>query len=862
MLHYTARLTAMTWLTRVRSLGASRLAVLAGVAGLVCAAGAVASGVLVSAQAGASRAPAARGPLDPATAALASGRYDEVEGLLAGVTDRRAALLRARAHIARGRYADAEKVLTGPAASDPAGDEALELGLLHAYLGRRPQARQTLQRLTDTARARSAADLMRLGSAARALGEYKRANDFFRDANRLAPDDAGVNAAWGELFFEKYDNGEALKSFQAALKVDEAHVAANLGLARVAVEGNPPAAKAALDRVFKVNPNHVGAHLLRAEMALDDRRRDDARAEIAEALKVNPNSLEARSLDAAIAFLEARTADFEAQAREALRINPLYGEVYRVVGDHLARNYRFDEAADMVRRGLAIDDASSKAHGDLGMHLLRTGDEPGARKALERSFKDDPYNRYTFNSLDLLDTLDKFETIRDGDIVIRFHPDEVAVMREHALPLAKEALATLSKLYDFTPTGPILVEMFPKHDDFAVRTVGLPGMVGALGACFGRVVTLDSPKARPPGEFNWGETLWHEMAHVITLQMSNNRVPRWLTEGMSVWEERRARPEWGRESDLSFARALQADKALKLEALNDGFSDPRTISLAYYQASLLVDHLVDTYGEPKLRALLRAYGRGLETDAALQETYGVTMAGLQPGFDARLARDYGRVLAALKGPELKEEMTLDDLTALAQANPGSFGVQMSLGVARRKAGDAAGALQAFERAGTLVPTATGENNANTHIAAIAVEQGDTARAMRALEALLKVDPSALEAARQLAKLASDQGDAVRAEDAYRRAVEVDPFDTASQTGLGRLALRRKDVPAALRALRSALATNPPDRASAHADLAEAYLLNGQKAEARQQTLAALEIAPSFERAQDLLLKLIDAGGAE
>ncbi len=90
---------------------------------------------------------------------------------------------------------------------------------------------------------------------------------------------------------------------------------------------------------------------------------------------------------------------------------------------------------------------------------------------------------------------------------------------------------------------------------------------------------------------------------------------------------------------------------------------------------------------------------------------------------------------------------------------------------------------------------------------------------------------------------------------------MDPFDTGSQTGLGRPALRRKDGTVAVRALRSALATNPPDRASAHADLAEAYLLNGQKAEARQQTLAALEIAPSFERAQDLLLKLID-GGAE
>ena len=72
-------------------------------------------------------------------------------------------------------------------------------------------------------------------------------------------------------------------------------------------------------------------------------------------------------------------------------------------------------------------------------------------------------------------------------------------MREQALPLASEALDTLAKRWDFKVTGPILIEMFPKHDDFAVRNLGLPGMIGALGACFGRVVTLDSPRARPPG---------------------------------------------------------------------------------------------------------------------------------------------------------------------------------------------------------------------------------------------------------------------------------------------------------------------------------------------------------------------------
>ena len=97
-----------------------------------------------------------------------------------------------------------------------------------------------------------------------------------------------------------------------------------------------------------------------------------------------------------------------------------------------------------------------------------------------------------------------------------------------------EAVKQVAMNPRIAPNGPILVVMFPRHDDFAVRNVGLPGMIGALGACFGRVVTLDSPTAREPGTFNWGETLWHELAHVITLQLSGNRLPRWLSEGFAL----------------------------------------------------------------------------------------------------------------------------------------------------------------------------------------------------------------------------------------------------------------------------------------------------------------------------------------
>jgi len=803
-------------------------------------------------------------PAAAATRAFNAGQYDEIERLLAAATDERSVVLRARAHIARGRYAEAEKLLIPRATANGAGDAALELGLLQLYLGRRQEGTRTLQLVLTRGSDDTPLDLLRLGLAARALGRFQDANGFLRSANSRAPDDAVINTAWGELFLEKYNRADALKSFQAAVKSAPEHVPALLGVAQALLEENPPTARSSVESALKINPNYVPAHLLLAELALDNRERAEARASIKRALDVNPNSIEARSLEAAIALLEGRTAEFETLAEGVLKLNSAYGDVYRVAGDHLGRNYRFDEAVEMTRRALALDKTNTKAYADLGGHLLRTGDEAGARQALETAFKADPYDVVVFNQLAMLDTVDKFETFRDGDLIVRLHPDEAGVMREHVVPLARQALETLSKLHQFKPAGPILIEMFPKHDDFAVRTIGIPGFIGALGACFGRVVTLDSPRARQPGEFSWAATLWHEMAHVISLQMSNNRVPRWLSEGMSVYEERRARPEWGREMEIPFAQALDAGKLLKIRDIQEGFSDPRMWSILYHQSSLVVEHLIDTYGNQAWWRLLRAYGKGLETDAAFKEAYGVALDEIQPSFDARLEKQYAAIRRALKGPQIPPKATLDQLKTLAAANPDSFTVQMALAGALNEAGDAAGAIQALERASKILPQASGDQNPNVAIAAIATKQGNTARAIAALEAVIKVDPNDVESARQLAGLLVKGGDAARTAAAYERVAELDPFDVQAQAFVGRHALQRKDAGRAVRALKAAVAAGPSDKAVAHTDLAEAHLLAGQFGDAKREALAALEIAPAFERAQDLLLKIISAqpdGGA-
>jgi tetratricopeptide (TPR) repeat protein len=787
------------------------------------------------------------------------GRFTELDTLAqAHPKDEAVGVYHALAVAARGDHARAEQILKPFVDANPRGDAALELGLLQIGIGRRTEGRQTLQLIlmADVPNP-SARDYLRAARASRALHRIDDAQSYFRDAAALAPQDPRVNAEWGALFVEKYANAEAAKSFQEALKSDPEYGPALLGMARALADENPPQALQFAERALKVNPNDFAARLLVAEIAVYQDKKADARAAIQHVLDVNPRHLEALSMKAALAYVEGRTDEYNATVAEALKVNPTYGEIHRIVGSITAHYYRFDEAVEHTRKAIALDRENFRAVADLGAQLMRTGDERNARRNLETAFRIDRWDVMTFNLLELLDRLEPFDTITEGEMIIRLAPEEAPVMREYVPQLARESLQALSKRWEFTPKGPILIEMFPRHDDFAVRTLGLPGMIGALGACFGRVVTLDSPKAREPGTFNWGETLWHEMAHVITLQLSNNRLPRWLSEGTSVFEERRARPQWGRDMDVPFARAMDRGQVLKIRDLNSGFSSAATISFAYYQASLLVEHIVELYGQPKLRALVAAYGDGSDTETAIKKSLGVDIDELQSSFDAMLDKRYATLRQALKVPEgLKPGMPADRVKAIADENPGSFAAQMALGESLAESNPDA-AIAAFEKAAQLIPNAGGDDSPHAAIAAVALKKGDKVRAARALEALTAVTHTDVESARQLASLLDPVKEPARAQTALQRVVAVDPFDAQAHATLGRLALKAGQTADAVRSFRVALASKPLDKATAHTDLAEALLAAGQRDEARKQVMEALMVAPTYTRAQDLLLKLTE-----
>jgi cellulose synthase operon protein C len=735
-------------------------------------------------------------------------------------------------------------------------DTVLELGLLEMRTGRRSQGEARLAPLVANRSLNSTDDYFRLARAALPVGEYLLANDAYQRIAEVTR--ADVQTEWGDLFLSKHAYGEAAKSYELAIAADGAWVRAHLGLSRALFEQDPKAATEILERTKKMAPAHPDVWLLATERALIEDDLEAAKAALDRVAAVRPASVEEAALRGAVAYIEGRQLDVDAALARVREKDAASARGYLALGEAAALKYRFDDAAAFATKASEIDVEDQRAHADLGLYLLRTGDEARARVELERAFALDRSDTVTYNLLTMLDTLEKFEVVERGPFIFKFPKEEAGALGAYALPMALEAYETFQKRYGITPKGPLLVEIFSKHDDFAVRTVGLMGLEGALGACFGRVVSMDSPRARPPGEFSWQATLWHELAHVFSLQASDYRVPRWLTEGISVFEEHRKQPAWGRELTLEYAHAMSRGRTFGVKGLPSAFKRIESLAMAYFEASLVVEHLVDLNGDAGLRTLLKAYAERATDTEAFARAFGRSVDDVEASFKKFVTARYGDLANAMAEPASRPKPDdLEALRALGASSPRSFIVQSALGPALLKAGDLAGAKAALERAAELAPQASGAGSPRAMLATIAAREGDLTRQRRELRALLTHDHTNVAAARELALLAATAKATDDEDFALRLVADLDPFDAVTHAALGRRLMVKGQHAEALIEFQAALAVGPPNLAEAYADVAEASLKVGKTEEARKAAFAALKIAPNFARAQDLWLA---AGG--
>src|SRR6185503_7884561 len=253
-------------------------------------------------------------------------------------------------------------------------------------------------------------------------------------------------------------------------------------------------------------------------------------------------------------------------------------------------------------------------------------------------------------------------------------------------------------------------------------TVGLPD-VAALGVCFGQVITAMSPMT---GDINWGMVLWHELGHVFAIQLSNSRVPRWFTEGLSEYETLIARPDWRRENDADLYGAMANKTLPSIGDLNSEFMQPdqNAVVVAYFLSAVTVEWLAQTYGFPKIVDALKLYGKGQETPDVLKTITGKTIAQLDVDFHKYLEIR----LAAYAGTFKLPTRGFDDVTKLeiaADAAPKDAKAKANVALGYYYAGDADKAGAAASAAIALDPK---QPIARYILAEIAVHTGDAAAA--------------------------------------------------------------------------------------------------------------------------------------
>ncbi|MHC4845520.1 MAG: tetratricopeptide repeat protein [Planctomycetota bacterium] len=791
----------------------------------------------------------------------------------------------AEAALGRGRLEEAESHLLAMEAPDPdllgrvllrAGrhEEALELarqGTLGAMaaplleveallgLGRRSEALRVARTATDGVddRTLDGHGLLALGRLYLHQRRFELANQalVFADAElngkrgpqyRLTEPD--VLLALGEVYAATRQSAAggtdpSLDLLNEVLRVDPGHPDALVTKARIYEYGmNGRQVEAALSAALERDPDHAGARVLLGRKRLIDRRPTPALALAERVLDADPRHRDALALRAAVLTVGGKDGLEGAEEARALftRHHPESAAMQALIGEVMQAHYRFAESVPWLEGALATEPENEDPLSVLAQSYAHLGREEEARAALEDHLRRSPFPYpWRNNMLEVLGKLASAEelvTEGEHNFRIRLPPSEADVLGPLLTQRLEEARADMATRWGVDPPGTVLVEVFDEHADFSVRTVGFRGFL-ALGACFGDVFTMLSPLSEMRGQFHWAQTAIHEYAHVVTLELSNQRVPRWLTEGVSVVEEKRVDPSWARELDRDVLDARANDMIFPVDRLDEAFRDGQTVMLGYYLGSLVCEVVERDFGFEGLRDLVAAFADGVDTSGAIRQALRIEPAELD-----RRVLDY--IDTELAGrARIRPSWNEDGKEALRRRVAGGdtdallplAGAYLDLG--RRT--DAEAALQRYLEERGETP------EAQVVLADRDLADGDRNGARARLETWAAEGSPDADGLQLLARLQIADGDEDAARDSLRRAVALFPGDIGHGGALATLyeMLDPADDAEELNTLLELICEQDETGWQPRVTLAERATAEGNLDEARRRYAEAVEIDP-------------------
>ncbi|WDI42871.1 tetratricopeptide repeat protein [Bremerella sp. P1] len=499
----------------------------------------------------------------------------------------------------------------------------------------------------------SAEDLYYIGLAASQYARWTRnsgqfqflVNDLYPDVLQRDPNFWQAELAIAQLFAEKYNMAEAAKHLNKALAINanSADIYAQKGAIELS-NYNVDAALRTAELALSINPQHIEAKQVQGKAKLTDFRPEQAIEILNEVVQLNPNHQTSKGYLASAMLAADGSGLIHEDSGEATRLGELLGQVeemhpnqgefYAALGSGCDIVRKYPDAVKYLQLAREKMPQLIGVHGDLGMVLMRMGEEETAKEVLDEAFQADPFNVRVKNTLEVLDVLATYETIETDHFIIRFDPSKdrlLAVymsrfLEENVYPKVCEGLG-------YTPKDKSLIEIFNQakntsgHGWFSARMVGLP-YIGTVGACAGKMIAMASPDA-VPNPYNWAHVIRHEFVHVVNLQQTDFNIPHWFTEALAVsYESEQRPPEW----KTLLARRLAEDRIFNLDTINYGFirpSDQDDWTMAYCQAYYYSQFIRQKFGDDALDKMLAAYHNYQTTDEILKDEFQIEKADFE-----------------------------------------------------------------------------------------------------------------------------------------------------------------------------------------------------------------------------------------
>ena len=383
---------------------------------------------------------------------------------------------------------------------------------------------------------------------------------------------------------------------------------------------------------------------------------------------------------------------------------------------------------------------------------------------------------------------------------------------------------------------------------------------GFLGACFGLVVTMNSPNNGATGKTNWESTLWHEYCHAVTLGATKNRMPRWLTEGLSVYEERLRDPTCGEQIDLSFRHMiLDEDELIPLSQLNYGFLRPKSgkhMMFAYYQSSLFVEYFMATFGEEKMRSIIGELREGMKFSEACKR-HAKPFDELEKAFIAyakETAKAFGGDLEWDVPEENLAALPLEELAVWVEERPTNYYGLRAQGAALLRAEKYEEAEQVLQNLANKFPNHAESGSPYEMLAVLYKRTGDQEKEREMLWKLISQSTDWLDEMLLLLDYEAEASGWDRVQRLAQQIMAINPYITKAHKSLAESFVALDQKAEAVSSYETLLTLKPQNPAQIHYAVAD-LLQEAEPSRAKRHVLDALAEAPRYRDALHLLLEL-------